>query len=314
MIQSKIRSSIIALISLSAILTSTEAVSGATPSEKTAANSPAAPVKTNLRPNLPPANKPSAPKSPLVAATNAAPNAAVVSPAVPDKSGTPVVQQRSTVVPPAATEAPAVTPAVPVQSPAVTPPPAVRSPFVNGHYVLGPTIRINGYHSFEPVVVIVDLSSHYTHVLQLQKDDLVRLTSISNSIGKGATPTPPGRYLVVKKELNPKWIPTKSIDPKQKPVEPYIKDKRNGLGVAKINLNKFDIALHGTNAPTKIRQDVSHGCIRHSNKDIMRLYGLVKRGTVVYIVKQWSGKVLNEQDFVKKPAKSKPKPKSKKTK
>lgn len=186
----------------------------------------------------------------------------------------------------------------------VAPPPAVHAPFVNGHYVLGPTIKTNGYHSNEPVVVIVDLGSHYTHVLQLQKDEIVRLNSFSNSIGKGATPTPPGRYFVVNKELNPKWIPTKSIDPEQKPVEPYIKDHRNGLGVAKINLNKFDIALHGTNSPTKIRKDVSHGCIRHSNRDIMRLYALVKRGTVVYIVHHWRGKVINQQDFIK-PAKSK---------
>lgn len=191
----------------------------------------------------------------------------------------------------------------------VPPPPAVRAPFVNGHYVLGPSMRTNGYHSYEPVVVIVDMGSHFTHVLQLQKDEIVRINSFSNSIGKGATPTPPGRYTVVKKELNPKWIPTKSIDPEQKPVEPYIKDKRNGLGVAKINLNKFEIALHGTNSPTKIRKDVSHGCIRHSNRDIMRLYGLVKPGTVVYIVKQWRGKVLNQADFIKpaKPSKKRTK-------
>lgn len=198
--------------------------------------------------------------------------------------------------------------AVPAQKPK-TPPRIVHPAFVNGHYVLGPTIKKNGYHSYEPVVVIVDLGSHYTHVLQLQKDEIVRINSFSNSIGKEGTRTSPGRYYVVNKELNPRWIPTKSIDPEQKPVEPYIKDKKNGLGVAKINLNKFDLALHGTNSPTKIRKDVSHGCIRHSNADIMRLYGLVKRGTVVYIVKQWRGKVLNQEDFIK-PAKHK----SKKTK
>ncbi|MDZ4834569.1 MAG: L,D-transpeptidase [Candidatus Melainabacteria bacterium] len=184
-----------------------------------------------------------------------------------------------------------------------------QKPFVNGHYVLGPTIRMNGYHSYEPVVVIVDMSSHYTHVLQLQKDEIVRIMSVSNSVGKGATPTPPGRYYVVRKELDPKWVPTKSIDPKQTPVEPYKIDKRNGLGVAKINLNKFDIALHGTNSPTKIRKDVSHGCIRHSNNDIMKLYGLVRKGSVVYIVKKWRGKVLNQQDFVIKHAKARKKTK-----
>jgi len=176
-------------------------------------------------------------------------------------------------------------------------PPASRKPFINGNYVLGPEIKTNGYHSHQPTVVIVDKGSHFTHVLQLQKDEIVRIMTLSNSIGSDDTPTPPGRYYVVKKSLNPKWIPPKTIDPKQKPVEPYIKDKRNGLGVAKINLNKFEIVLHGTNAPNKIRKDVSHGCVRHSNKDIMKLYGLVKPGTIVYIVNQWRGKVINQRDF-----------------
>jgi len=175
---------------------------------------------------------------------------------------------------------------------AVSPP-----PFINGHYVLKPKMKMNGYHSNEPVVVVVDKHSHYTHVLQLQDDEIVRVYTISNAIGKDATPTPPGRYVVTNKELDPEWIPPKSIDPDQTPVPPYKEDKRNGLGVAKINLDKFAIVLHGTNAPNKIRKDVSHGCVRHSNKDILKLYSFVKPGTVVYIVNKWNGKVLNEEDF-----------------
>lgn len=170
-------------------------------------------------------------------------------------------------------------------------------PFINGHYVLGPTIKVNGYHPGEPVVVVVDKGSHFTHVLQLQKDTMARVLTVSNSIGSESTPTPPGRYLVVSKSVDPMWVPPKTIDPKQKPVEPYSKTKKNPLGVAKINLNKFEVALHGTNSPLQIRKNVSRGCVRHSNKDIMKLYGLVKTGTVVYIVNQWRGKVLNQTDF-----------------
>jgi len=181
----------------------------------------------------------------------------------------------------------------PPQAPQAVSPP----PFINGHYVLKPKMKTNGYHSNEPVVVVVDKHSHYTHVLQLQGDEIVRVYTISNAIGKDATPTPPGRYVVTNKELDPEWIPPKSIDPDQTPVPPYKEDKRNGLGVAKINLDKFAIVLHGTNAPSKIRKDVSHGCVRHSNKDILKLYSLVKPGTVVYIVNKWNGKVLNQEDF-----------------
>lgn len=172
-----------------------------------------------------------------------------------------------------------------------------KKPFINGHYVLGPTIKVNGYHPGEPVVVVVDKGSHFTHVLQLQKDTMARVLTISNAVGHSDTPSPPGRYRVASKTLDPKWVPPKSIDPKQKPVEPYSKTKKNPLGVAKINLNKFEVALHGTNAPRQIRKNVSHGCIRHSNKDILKLYGMVKPGTVVYIVNQWRGKVLSQADF-----------------
>ncbi len=182
---------------------------------------------------------------------------------------------------------------------AAQPKPAPYSPppFINGHYVLGATMKTNGYHSGEPVVVVVDKGSHLTHVLQLQGDQIARILTVSNAVGKGSTPTPPGRYIASKRELDPVWVPPVSIDKKQKKVKPFSEDHKNPLGAARIRLNKFQIALHGTNAPRNIRRSVSHGCIRHSNQDIMKLYSLVKPGTVVYIVNKWRGKVINEQDF-----------------
>ncbi|PWU00119.1 MAG: hypothetical protein C5B53_04510 [Candidatus Melainabacteria bacterium] len=173
----------------------------------------------------------------------------------------------------------------------------LRKPFINGHYVLGPVMRINGYHPNEPIVVIVDKGSHLTHVLQLQEDAIVRTLTVSNAVGKGSTPSPPGRYKVVAKAMYPVWTPPKDIDPKQKPVAPYNQTHKNPLGVAKISLNKFGVVLHGTNSPRLIRKSVSHGCVRHSNEDILKLYKLVKPGTVVYIVNRWRGKVLDQEDF-----------------
>lgn len=170
-------------------------------------------------------------------------------------------------------------------------------PFVNGHYVLGASIRTNGYHSKEPVVVIVDKGSHLTYALQLQGDEIVRILTISNAIGDDSSPTPPGRYVVVSRKLYPTWTPPKTIDPKQKPIAPYNQTHKNPLGVAILTLNKFGIALHGTNTPDQIRQSISHGCIRHSNNDMFKLYSVVKPGSVVYIVNQWRGKVLSQKDF-----------------
>ena len=170
-------------------------------------------------------------------------------------------------------------------------------PSTNNHYVLTGTIAMNGYHSTAPIVVLVDKGSHFTYVLQLQGSRIVRALTISNAIGSSDKPTPPGRYSVVRKAKFPIWVPPKSIDKKQKPVEPYNQTHKNPLGVAALFLNKDALALHGTNDADSIRTSSSHGCIRHSNADISRLFGMVDKGDTVLIVSKFRGTVLNKSDF-----------------
>jgi lipoprotein-anchoring transpeptidase ErfK/SrfK len=168
-------------------------------------------------------------------------------------------------------------------------------PFVNNHYVLSSTLSMNGYHAEDPTVVIVDKGSHSTIVLQLQDNRIVRVLTISNAVGNSKKPTPPGRYSIVAKKKDPGWNPPKTI--KHKPVAPYSQTHDNPLGVAAIYLNKYDIDLHGTNDPKDIRKSISHGCVRHSNGDIMRLYNMVENGDTVYIIRRFRGTVLNKSDF-----------------
>ena len=170
-------------------------------------------------------------------------------------------------------------------------------PFVNNHYVLTGTMKMNGYHAEDPTVVVVDKGSHSTYVLQLQNQNVVRVLTISNAIGSAEKPTPPGRYFVLRKENFPKWIPPRSIDKKQKPVAPYNETHKNPLGVAAIFLNTDELALHGTNDPKEIRKSASHGCIRHSNADISKLFGMVDKGDTVIIIREFRGTVLNKSDF-----------------
>jgi len=179
----------------------------------------------------------------------------------------------------------------------------MQYPFINGHYAMTGVMKTNGYRSGAPTVVVVDKGSHSTHILQLQhlgrRDEIVRVMTVSNAIGTVDKPTPPGRYLVARKKKFPIWVPTKEIDPKQKPVPPYNETHKNPLGVAAIYLNRDELALHGTNDPKAIRTSASHGCIRHSNADISRIFGMVKRNSPVYIVRQFRGTVLNRNDFIK---------------
>jgi lipoprotein-anchoring transpeptidase ErfK/SrfK len=55
------------------------------------------------------------------------------------------------------------------------------------------------------------------------------------------------------------------------------------VGVIWIALNKRGIGLHGTNEPERIGQSASHGCIRLTNWDVVRLTQKVKAGVPVSI-------------------------------
>jgi lipoprotein-anchoring transpeptidase ErfK/SrfK len=163
------------------------------------------------------------------------------------------------------------------------------------------TLRAAQYDPARPVVVVVDKKNHTTRALQLVKtstaEEIVEVLAIPNAVGKRSTPTPTGRTTVKMKELDPVWNPPKSIDPKQRAVPPYSKTKRNPLGVAWIGTNKGSIGLHGTNDPSSIGKNVSHGCIRHQNDDILKLYAMVSVGTPVYLVNKTEGSVVRVPDF-----------------
>ena len=58
---------------------------------------------------------------------------------------------------------------------------------------------------------------------------------------------------------------------------------RSPVGVIWIALNKKGIGLHGTNAPDTIGRSVSHGCVRLTNWDVVRLAQKVKSGVPVSI-------------------------------
>jgi lipoprotein-anchoring transpeptidase ErfK/SrfK len=133
-----------------------------------------------------------------------------------------------------------------------------------------------------PTSIVVDKGSHSTYVVQQQNGHSVIVFRAPDAIGKSSTPTPYGQYHIVAKELDPWWYPPPSIH--HQPVPPWSVTHHNPLGVARIALDRFRINLHGTNAPGLIGSSVSHGCIRHSNADIMEIFHMVHIGDPVSIV------------------------------
>lgn len=122
--------------------------------------------------------------------------------------------------------------------------------------------------------------------------------TVPNSVGKPGTPTPSKRWEVSDKRLDPVWYPPKSIG--GSPVGPFKDNPRNPIGMAFIRLDGSSYGLHGTNRPEQIGKSVSHGCMRHNNEDILRIYPLVKPGTAVYTVNKFDGSQIRVSDFRKR--------------
>ncbi len=141
--------------------------------------------------------------------------------------------------------------------------------------------------------VVIDLDENMLHFKQGE------LTLWSAPVGTGTGlrletedrawnfSTPQGTFEVKYKEENPTWIaPDWYFIENNLPVPPR-EDRRRffpgGLGAAAVYIGK-DLAIHGTDKPELLGQRVSHGCIRLSNKDALRLYHNVQVGTEVVII------------------------------
>lgn len=141
--------------------------------------------------------------------------------------------------------------------------------------------------------VVIDLDHNQLHFKQAD----VTLWSAPIGTGTGLMmqdgdsdwdfSTPNGVFHVQFKERDPVWIAEDWYFVENGlPVPPPNDPKRyfpGGLGAAAVYID-HDLAIHGTDKPELLGQRVSHGCIRLSNKDALRLFHNVQVGTEVVIV------------------------------
>ena len=122
------------------------------------------------------------------------------------------------------------------------------------------------------------------------------------SIGRQDWKTPLGSTRIVSKKADPDWYPPESIReehaakgdplPKKVPAGPD-----NPLGRYALRLGIPGYLIHGTNKPSGIGMQVSHGCIRMYPEDVETLFKQVPEGTPIHIVDQtykagWQGDML----------------------
>ncbi|MBU5674326.1 L,D-transpeptidase [Paenibacillus brevis] len=105
--------------------------------------------------------------------------------------------------------------------------------------------------------IIVDLSDRTLYLL----DGNNVLRGFPVGIGKMLTQTPQGEYTIINKASNP----------------------GGPFGAYWMGLSRPHYGIHGTNDPSSIGGEVSHGCIRMFNQDVVQLAGIVPIGTRVTI-------------------------------
>ncbi|MCI0422075.1 MAG: L,D-transpeptidase [Acidobacteria bacterium] len=106
----------------------------------------------------------------------------------------------------------------------------------------------------------------------LEEGRIVKVYAVA--IGALSTPSPTGKFRIVHRIHKPTYYtPGKVIQP----------GKANPLGTRWLGLSLKSFGIHGTNAPSSIGKNLSHGCIRLRNRDVEDLFERAAIGDSVEI-------------------------------
>ena len=94
------------------------------------------------------------------------------------------------------------------------------------------------------------------------------------AVGAAASPSPTGDFQIVNRVANPTYYRPGTVIPS---------GKGNPVGTRWVGLSQKGYGIHGTNAPRSVGHAASHGCIRLRNRDIEKLFTMVRVGDVVQI-------------------------------
>jgi hypothetical protein len=92
------------------------------------------------------------------------------------------------------------------------------------------------------------------------------------AVGAPRTPSPKGSFTLIQRVVDPTWYSKGRIVPP---------GKSNPLGTRWLGLSIKGYGIHGTNVPSSIGRNASHGCIRMRNRDVEELFEMVTVGDTV---------------------------------
>src|ERR1700719_2305547 len=121
-----------------------------------------------------------------------------------------------------------------------------------------------------PRVVLVSIADRRLAVIE----DGNVLAYFPVAVGAAVSPSPTGEFEIVNRVAAPAYYHGGVVMPAS---------ENSPVGTRWIGLNLKGYGNHGTNAPQSIGQAASHGCIRLKNRDVERLYAMLRVGDVVEI-------------------------------
>jgi lipoprotein-anchoring transpeptidase ErfK/SrfK len=116
--------------------------------------------------------------------------------------------------------------------------------------------------------IVVSIPDHELAVID--GEQVVKI--FPTAVGTSRTPSPVGSFRIVQRIPDPTWYT------KGKVVGP---GKANPLGTRWLGLSAKGYGIHGTNRPSSIGHNASHGCIRMRNHDVEELFTMVAVGDPV---------------------------------
>jgi L,D-transpeptidase ErfK/SrfK len=94
------------------------------------------------------------------------------------------------------------------------------------------------------------------------------------AVGAEVSPSPTGEFEIVNRVSNPAYYHAGTV---------MAASEHSPVGTRWIGLNLKGYGIHGTNAPGSIGRAASHGCIRLRNRDVERLFAMLRVGDAVSI-------------------------------
>ena len=139
-----------------------------------------------------------------------------------------------------------------------------------------------------PSNALRELNSNYEVVLNVAARKVILFNKTEAvkeypvGVGTSLTPTPLGKFKIVRRIYNPGWVnpyrQSKVIAPGERnPIGQY------WLGFA-MNKKSQEYGFHATSDLNSIGKASTHGCIRLNPQDMKEFFNLVKLGTIVHVI------------------------------